>query len=122
MQRYQINPRGLVLALMGSVLLCACASQPKTLYQWDGYQSHVYSYLKGGANADPEKQILELEADLQKIRAHGNNPPPGFYAHLGLMYVNAGKFDKMNECFLAEEKLFPESAPFLSYLRKKSNH
>ncbi|WP_252346164.1 MULTISPECIES: DUF4810 domain-containing protein [unclassified Paludibacterium] len=110
---------GLVLGLIASVMLCACASQPDTLYQWEGYQSHVYSYLRADSGTSPDKQIQEMEAELQKIRARGKTPPPGYYAHLGMLYANVGNTAMMAQNFQVEEKLFPESAPYLDYLMSK---
>lgn len=104
----------LVLMLAACTLLGACASQPQTMYQWEGYQPHVYRYLRGDQASD--KQIAEMEADLEKIRAKGNTPPPGYYAHLGMLYASIGNNDKMAQNFQAEEKRFPESAPYLNYL------
>jgi hypothetical protein len=110
----------LVLPLILSALLTACVSAPPTLYRWDGYQSNVYSYLKNDASSSPEKQIADMEENLQKIRASGKNPPPGYYAHLGLLYANVGKPDLMAQNFHAEEQLFPESVPYMNYLLSKT--
>jgi hypothetical protein len=109
----------LALTLAACALLSACASAPQTMYQWTGYQDHVYAYLKGDTSSGPEKQIAEMEADLQKIRAKGNTPPPGYYAHLGLLYANIGKSDLVVQNFKAEEQLFPESVPYMDYLLSK---
>jgi hypothetical protein len=111
--------RGLVLPLILGCLLTACVSTPPTLYQWGDYQSNVYSYLKGDGSSSPEKQIDEMEANLQKIRASGKNPPPGYYAHLGLLYSTVGKTDLVVQNFRAEEQLFPESASYMDYLLSK---
>lgn len=46
-----------------------------------------------------------------------NKPmPPGFHAHLGLLYGEAGRFDEMRNQFLIEKELFPESAEFIDFL------
>ncbi|TDR78397.1 DUF4810 domain-containing protein [Paludibacterium purpuratum] len=107
---------GLVLMLAACAGLGACASQPQTMYQWEGYQPHVYSYLRGDQKSGPDKQIAEMEEDLQKIRAKGNTPPPGYYAHLGMLYASIGNNSMMLQNFQAEQKLFPESAPYMNYL------
>lgn len=116
----KMQKRGsLLLALVASVVLSACSSTAPTMYQWEGYQPHVYSYLKADTKTGPEQQIAEMEADLQKIRAKGNTPPPGYYAHLGMLYANAGKSDQVVQNFQTEKKLFPESAPYMDYLLSK---
>jgi hypothetical protein len=120
--KYRSNHRVLVLlALSASLLLSACGTTTPTLYQWEGYQPHVYSYLKADGKSGPEQQIVEMEADLQKIRAKGNTPPPGYYAHLGMLNASIGRNDQVLQDFQQEKKLFPESAPYMDYLLSKLN-
>lgn len=107
--------RAAVLALAAAVLT-GCATPPKTLYQWEGYQPQVYQYLKGES---PEQQIAAMEKDLQIISAKGNNVPPGFHAHLGMLYSVAGKPDQVVTQFEDEKKLFPESAAYMDFLLGK---
>ncbi|CAJ9606086.1 DUF4810 domain-containing protein [Burkholderia pseudomallei] len=100
------------------VLLAGCAAnQPKPLYQWGGYQPQVYEYFKG--QKSPEDQIDALEKALQQIRAKGNRPPPGFEAHLGMLYASVGKEQQAEQSFQAEKASFPESSPFMDFLLKK---
>lgn len=107
--------RAAMLALAAAVLT-GCATPPKTLYQWEGYQPQVYQYLKGES---PEQQIAAMEKDLQTISAKGNNVPPGFHAHLGMLYSVAGKPDQVVTQFEDEKKLFPESAAYMDFLLGK---
>lgn len=104
------------LALAGAALLTACATPPKTLYQWDSYQPQVYEHFKGGS---PEQQIAEMEKALQLISARGGSVPPGFHAHLGMLYSVAGKPDQVVAQFEDEKKLFPESATYMDFLLAK---
>jgi hypothetical protein len=104
------------LALASAALLTACATAPKTLYQWDGYQPQVYEHFKGGS---PEQQIAEMEKALQLISARGGAVPPGFHAHLGMLYSVAGKPDQVVAQFEDEKKLFPESATYMDFLLAK---
>ncbi|SIT75303.1 hypothetical protein SAMN04487769_2496 [Burkholderia sp. b14] len=99
--------------------LTGCASHPAVpLYQWDAYQPQVYEYFKG--QAAPEQQIDALEKALQQIRAAGNRPPPGFHAHLGMLYASVGKDQQAAQAFEAERQSFPESSPYMDFLMKKS--
>lgn len=112
-----IKYRAIPFALLAGALLAGCSTPAKTMYQWEGYQPQVYEYLKGqGAEA----QIGILEADLQKIHAKGNFPPPGYHAHLGLLYSSVGKLDQVEKEFRAEKELFPESATYMDFLLKKT--
>ena len=61
-----------------------------------------------------------LEKDLQKINAKGMIPPPGYHAHLGLLYSVTGKPEQMAAEFEAEKLLFPESAAYMDFLLKNT--
>ena len=102
---------GLLLALTG------CVSQPRTLYGWEEYQPQLYSYLKG--EGSHEEQIAALEKGLQKMRARGQTPAPGYHAQLGLLYAQIGRTDQVVQQFTSEAELFPESKPFMDFLLKQ---
>lgn len=97
------------------VMLAGCAGQ-QPLYQWNAYQSQVYAHLKNDGKSSPEEQIAELEKGIQLSSAGGVKAPPGYYAHLGLLYLNTGKADSALNAWLQEKKLFPESAQYIDYL------
>lgn len=105
-----------VAALLACAVLTGCATAPKTLYQWEGYEPQVYQYLKGES---PDQQIAAMEKDLQTISAKGRSVPPGFHAHLGMLYSVAGKPDQVVTQFEDEKKLFPESAGYMDFLLAK---
>ncbi len=110
---------GLPLVATG-ILLTGCAANNSTplLYQWDGYQPQVYEYFE--AQTGPQEQIDALEKALQQIRAKGNRPPPGFHAHLGMLYASVGKDQQSVQEFEAEKQSFPESSTYMDFLLKKS--
>lgn len=103
-----------------SLLVSGCASQPQTLYHWNSYPDQVYAYLKDGGG-DQAAQIAKLEADIEAARAAGQPLPPGFRAHLGMLYGNAGRVDDMKQQFDSERREFPESAAFLDFLLDNLN-
>ena len=107
----------LALTLAASTLLAGCAG-PKTLYQWEGYEPQVYEYFKG--EEPKEAQAEALERDLQKIRSTGKAVPPGYHAHLGLLYLSMGKDDQMVQQFNTEKTLFPESGTYMDFLLKNA--
>ena len=107
---------GLALAVViSSLLITGCAQQPKPLYGWGNYQGQVYEYFKG-QNTRAEAQIAVLEADFQRMRASGATPPPGFHAHLGMLYNAIGKDDQALQQFNTEKGLFPESSHYIDFL------
>lgn len=115
----KLNPSRplLALTLAASTLLAGCAA-PKTLYQWEGYEPQVYEYFKG--EEPKEAQVEALERDLQKIRSTGKAVPPGYHAHLGLLYLSMGKDDQMVQQFNTEKTLFPESSTYMDFLLKNA--
>jgi hypothetical protein len=104
-------------AVVLASLLSGCANQPKTLYNWGSYQEQLYARLK--TNTSPEKQIQELEKTLQNPKS-ALPAAPGFHAHLGLLYGEAGRSAEMCEQFKTEKQLFPESAHFMDFLLAKA--
>ncbi|MGE8497750.1 MAG: DUF4810 domain-containing protein [Pseudomonas sp.] len=109
----------LPFALAGFALLQGCAPTHTSLYQWEGYQPQVYEYFSGEGSA--EEQVAELEKGLQKIRATGKTPPPGYHAHLGMLYAQLGKDDQVVQQFNTEKALFPESQAYMDFLLKKQS-
>ncbi|MFJ2486264.1 DUF4810 domain-containing protein [Pseudomonas sp. NPDC087639] len=107
----------MTLTLAASALLAGCAG-PQTLYQWEGYEPQVYEYFK--SETPKEAQAEALEADLQKIRSTGKAVPPGYHAHLGLLYLSMGKDDQMVQQFRTEKTLFPESGTYMDFLLKNA--
>ncbi|WP_421446687.1 DUF4810 domain-containing protein [Agrobacterium tumefaciens] len=105
-------------ALAVTAISTGCVQQPKPLYHWGAYQDQVYAYFKN-ADAGYEAQIIALEADTQKARSAGAEVPPGFHAHLGMLYAQIGKEDQVRQQFETEKTLFPESATFMDFLASK---
>jgi len=103
-------------ALVFAVGLSGCASKPESLYTWGSYESQVYAHLKGESR---EAQIVALERDQEKIKASGKTAPPGFYAHLGLLYAETGNDAKAIACFETEKTRFPEATAYMDFLLKK---
>ncbi|TBU94724.1 DUF4810 domain-containing protein [Phytopseudomonas dryadis] len=109
----------LPLALAGLAWLQGCATTDNSLYQWEGYQYQVYEHFSGEGST--EQQIAELEKGLQKIRARGKTPPPGYHAHLGMLYAQLGKDDQVVQQFNTEQALFPEAKAYMDFLLKKQD-
>ena len=105
------------LAFLFSALLAGCHTPPTNIYQWGDYQPVIYKHFKG---ASPEEQIGILEENLEKARASGTAVPPGFHAHLGMLYTSIGKNDQGMRELMTEKKLFPESAPYMDFLMNKT--
>jgi hypothetical protein len=107
----------LLIASLAAATLMGCAARPKTLYQWQGYQRQVYEFLKGDGST-PADQLAELQKDAEKARADGAALPPGFRAHLGLLYVRMGRYAEARQMLEAEKAAFPESTQYMDFVLK----
>ncbi|MDR0227155.1 MAG: DUF4810 domain-containing protein [Burkholderiaceae bacterium] len=108
------------LLALSTALACAaltgCAAPRPPLYAWNDYQPQVYQYLKDDGSTAAEDQLLRLEENQQKVLGEGKALPPGYRAHMALLYSKTGNNEKTVQQ-LAEEKVhFPESAIFMDTL------
>lgn len=99
----------IVILSFALLLLGGCAVN-KPLYNWGPYEPQVYSFFKGES---PEEQVQVLEKHLDETKAKGLVPPPGFYAHLGMLYNKVGRDTEVPAMFAMEKKLYPESVIFI---------
>lgn len=99
-----------------AAVLSAC-SQPKTLYSWESYQPSVYAYLEKGGT-DHLSQTEDMEENIQTASAQNKALPPGFHAHLGMLYLKNGQTEKATEQFEKERVTYPESVWFMDFLLK----
>lgn len=97
-----------------TLLLTGCATGPQPLYYWGDYQPALYGHFT--KEVGPREQIASLEAGLEKARAAGKPVPPGYNAHLGLLYAEGEQADQMLKYFQAEKALYPESASYMDFL------
>jgi len=116
MNRHASPPAALWLpAVVLVLLLGACANTGKrSLYHWGGFPDVSYSWLKDNA-ADDSDSLAVMEKDLQTAIANDHDLPPGFHAHLGLLYLKAGQTDQAISHWEAEKTAFPESSPFMDF-------
>jgi hypothetical protein len=106
-------------SLLGLALLTGCAAKgPGPLYQWGSYQQRIYTQYAEPGKLPPAGQIAALEADFQKADAQDRKAPPGYFAHLGALYIQAGQPGQAVQSFEAEKALFPESAVYMDLLIK----
>lgn len=109
--------KGLAVMIGAATFLVGCANQgaTKPLYMWETFPKQQYaSLLHEGAT--PNEQIRTLEAQAEKSRTTNAALPPGFRAHLGMLYLNVGNTDQAQQMWLAEKNAFPESAPYMDQL------
>jgi hypothetical protein len=98
---------------LAAFVLVGCRTAPVTLYQWGAYEPQLTGHFKGES---PVQQIAVMEKHLQAVKAQGKQVPPGFHAHLGMLYSMAGRSDQVVAEFQEEKRLFPESEPYMNRL------
>jgi hypothetical protein len=108
----------LAVAIVAGSALGGCAHAPKELYHWEGFQGQLYEYFKADSSG-PEEQLRILDAQAQKARARGAALPPGFRAHLAMIYLRLGRDGEAKQALEAEKANFPESAQYMDFLLKR---
>ena len=105
-------------SLAGLALLQGCATPVEPLYNWGPYERQVSAHFKGES---PESQIQILEQHAVATKSSGKVLPPGYMAHLGLLYGKAGRDADFVAALEEEKRLFPESAPYINQLLHRVN-
>lgn len=106
----------LACALAGSALITGCASQQtQPMYNWSGYQPELYAYFKAD-DTSAQEQLIVLEKNKQQTEQTAGLLPPGYRAHMGLLYATSGQMDQAKLAFESEKQHFPESTQFMDFL------
>ncbi len=104
------------IAIAFAAMLAGCVTPPRPLYAWGSYQELVYASYKNPGETPPERQVELLEKDRQLALAQHAHMPPGWHAHLGVLYYQLGKADEAVRELDAEKEEFPESTVFVDRL------
>jgi hypothetical protein len=107
---------GAAIAMVG--VLVGCVQAPTRLYYWEGFQGQLYEYFKADSSS-PEEQLRILDAQAQKARASGAALPPGFRAHLAMIYLRLGRDGEAKQELETEKANFPESTQYMNFLLKR---
>jgi hypothetical protein len=110
--------RSLGASVLGFVLV-GCAQPVKPMYHWDGFQRQMYEHFKGDGTS-PSEQLAVLEAQMQRAAAGSLALPPGFRAHLAIVYLKLGREQEARLHLEAEKAAFPESVPYMDFLLKNA--
>jgi hypothetical protein len=95
-----------------------CAQAPKPLYHWGDFQGQLYEHFKA-EGASPAEQLRIMEEQTQKAEGGGAALPPGFRAHLAMIYLRLGREGDARQQLEAEKARFPESAQYMDFLLKR---
>ncbi len=108
------------LMLLASLTLTGCAHKTAVppLYGWQGFEKNLDTYFRGDRES-LDTQAKQMEGDLQKMRAANTAIPPGYQAHMGLLYGKQGDLARFQQHLEAEKQQFPESQTFIDFLLRK---
>jgi hypothetical protein len=98
------------------IVLPGCATTTTQLYAWGDYPDATYRYITG--TDSPEEQIQVFEKMRERAHSTNSKLPPGFFAHMAMLYEQTGQRDKAREAVLLETQLFPEFRHFGALLIK----
>jgi hypothetical protein len=99
-----------VLALVG---LAGCASDP-----YGRYPDSLYASLKDDTREARSAHAALLERVIAWSDEQGRPPPPGVCAELAYYRTRLGQRDQAEALLAREEASYPESARFLTMVRK----
>jgi hypothetical protein len=99
--------------ILFAVALSGCAAN-KGLYDWGGYDAVLYNSYKDSTTVASNMQTLELH--IRKLEQSKQKVPPGLYADLGTLQLQAGDKEKAQANFRKERELWPESAALMDAL------
>ncbi len=107
-------------AILIPLLFVGCASNYKSLYNWDAYSTQTYKYVKGGNEEDTEKlfEVYQKVIDGQDGTIRGTIPP-GVCADYGYLLIKAGRVEEGKALLRKEMELYPESAQFMNGIIRK---
>ena len=119
MSGLSLTSKGAAVALAAAAL-AGCVQAPRPLYHWEGYQRTLYDHFKGEGHG-PDEQLRALTAQAEKARGRNAELPPGFRAHLGMVYLQLDRPDEARRQLEAEKAAFPESATYMDFLLARLN-
>lgn len=108
----------LPVLLFFTALATGCATT-NSMYNYGTYSESLYA-MKKDTNAETS---MKWKSTLEKIIADSKSSqlrvPPGVFANLGYIYLQANNNEKAVFFFQEEKKAYPESTKFMNNLIKK---
>jgi hypothetical protein len=103
-------------ALLGALALAAagCASGPKSLYAWGGYEKGLYDFARHPQ--DVERYAEVLGQAVARAEAERDRVPPGLYAEYGYALFTLGRLDDAVTYYAKERDAWPESVVLMEKL------
>lgn len=117
-----MKPVILLLAL-ATLTLSGCATSRQG-YDWGRYDQLLYETYKDPVQVEALR--IELATHIAALEAGNSKVPPGLYAELGTLYLEAGDTDRAIALYEKERAAWPESRGMMTALivnlqRRKAN-
>jgi hypothetical protein len=100
------------------LLLAGCANtKAPSLYGWRNYEKNLDNYFRSDKTSMDE-QLKSMQDDQQILMGEGKSLPPGYRAHMGLLYGRKGDLESFRNQMEAEKQHFPDSSGFMDFLMR----
>lgn len=96
--------------LLISVMLAGCATT-QGAYNWGAYDELLYRSYKDVTKT--EELRIGLEKHIGALEKSNSKVPPGIYAELGTLYLEAGDSERAIDMYSRERDAWPESKGFM---------
>ena len=106
----------LIVAGLISLVLAGCVTRQQPLYSWGSYEPMLYASYKDPAKADEMR--VSLESQIGEAEKRSQKVPPGLYAELGTLYLQAGDNDRAIGLYNKERNTWPESRGMMDAMIK----
>lgn len=106
------------ILLLNIFLLFIGCTKPTSIYHWGNYQNELLNHFKKDTTSSSE-QLESLKEMKEEARSKHRPLPPGYNAHMGLLYLKLGDIKQFKKHLQLEKKLFPESSGYIDFLLKE---
>jgi len=94
-----------------AALVAGCATGPRQLYAWNGYDAALYAQAR--APQDNEKYLERLKQIIERAETSRDKVPPGIYAEYGYALFTNGQLEDAIAYYARERDTWPESRVFM---------
>lgn len=99
--------------LLASVMLAGCATT-QGAYNWGAYDELLYRSYKDVTKTAELR--VGLEKHIEALEKSNGKVPPGIYAELGTLYLEAGDSERAIDMYRRERDAWPESKGFMDVM------
>jgi hypothetical protein len=109
----------LILLVILSSLITACATRNTPKYGWGNYNTDLYKYY--AHTITQEDLARNLQVSIQQCEANGKVVPPGLYGEYGYLLYETGHYGEAVGFFQKEHDKWPESRVVMAKMIRNCN-